>query len=513
MSSNLTELLAQLPALLGGHLLLSASALLTGILFSIPLGLAASGSRRLSSTVLAAAGVIQTIPGLALLALMVAALGGTIGFMPAYLALALYSVLPVLRNTVTGIAGADPTVIEAADGVGMTKWQRMMQVELPLAAPVIIAGIRTSTVWVVGTATLSTPVGAPSLGNYIFAGLQTRNTLSVVFGCVFAALLAIALDQLVRLVENAVRHRNKSRGLLAITGLALLIGGGLMPLVFKHHGQSNFPGAPLAGMEITIGAKTFTEQYILAEALAEDLVNNGAKVNRLDNLGSAVLFDALAADEVNLYVDYAGTLWTTILKRSEPVVQAQMLAEVTDHLSSNFGIGVVGRLGFENAYAFAMGRKSANRLGIESIGELVNQPTALTIGGDPEFFARPEWSRVRDIYGLEALGTRGMDSTFMYGAVRDGAVDVITAYTTDGRIDAFDLVVLDDPKQAFPSYDAILLVSPQLTGNAAFTSVLSKWIDTIDTALMRETNGQVDLDGATPKQAAAFLRARIDAAR
>ena len=513
MNDNLAELFAQLPNLLGGHMVLSMSALSSGILLSVPLGIVASRSQKLGGVVLGTAGIIQTIPGLALLALMVAALGGTIGFLPAYLALAMYSVLPVLRNTVTGIAGVDPAVIEAANGVGMTDRQRLLRVELPLAAPTIIAGIRTSTVWVVGTATLSTPVGAPSLGNYIFAGLQTRNPLSVVFGCVFAALLAIALDQLVRAAESAVRQRSKAKGVAAVMGLVLLVGGGLIPLVLEQRITLHRPGGPLAGTNIMVGAKTFTEQYILARALSGHLEDKGARVERLENLGSTVLFDALATGKVDLYVDYVGTLWTTILKRTEPTDRAQMLDEVSRHLRNTYGIGVVGRLGFENAYAFAMRRDRAAELAATAIGDLANRSSQLTIGGDPEFFARPEWARVRDAYGLDQLGTRGMDSTFMYGAVRDGAVDVITAYTTDGRIDAFDLQLLDDPKQAFPSYDAVLLISPQAAKSEALTAELRKWIDAVNTALMRDANGQVDLKGATPKQAATFLRITVGLTR
>lgn len=505
MSGNMADLLAQLPALLGGHLVLSVAALGTGIALSLPLGMAASRSRRLGGAVLGVAGVIQTVPGLALLALMVAALGGTIGFLPAYLALALYSVLPVLRNTVAGIAGVDPAVIDAANGAGMTSRQRLFRVELPLAAPIIIAGIRTSTVWVVGTATLSTPVGAASLGNYIFAGLQTRNTASVIFGCVFAALLAVVLDQLVRAAETAAQRRDKARGMLAAAGLVLIVGGGLMPLALKSGGPTGTrEDAPLAGTHITVGAKTFTEQYVLARLLKQRLEDAGARVTLTESLGSTILFDALSAGTVDVYVDYTGTLWTTILKRDAPAERNQMLADVKNHLQKRHGIRVIGRLGFENAYAFAMRRDRARQLGIRSIADIGRQ-AGLTLGGDPEFFARPEWTRVRDSYGLDRLAARGMDSTFMYGAVRDGEVDVITAYTTDARIDAFNLVLLDDPKAAFPPYDAVLLVSPGAYQTPGLVAALTPLLDRISTPLMRQANGRVDRGDETPGQAANFL--------
>ncbi len=171
MSSNLAERWAELPDLLAGHMLLSLAAILVGLSISLPLGILAASRPRLAAVVFNAASVIQTIPGLALLALMVPLLGGMIGYAPAFLALMLYSILPILRNTIVGLQGLDPVVREAARGIGMTPRERLWQVELPLALPVIVAGLRTAVVWVVGAATLATPVGASSLGNYIFAGL------------------------------------------------------------------------------------------------------------------------------------------------------------------------------------------------------------------------------------------------------------------------------------------------------------------------------------------------------
>ncbi|MAM85482.1 MAG: ABC transporter permease, partial [Acidobacteria bacterium] len=190
----MSEQLALLPAYLTGHVQLTLVALLLGTVISVPLGIVATRVRWLEQVVLGAAGIIQTIPSLALLAMMVPVLAAiqvqSIGYLPAIIGLTLYSTLPILRNTVIGIAGIDPAYTEAAKGVGMTRGQQLWSIELPLAMPVIVGGLRTSTVWVVGMATLSTPVGAMSLGNYIFSGLQTRNYTAVMVGSVAAALLA-----------------------------------------------------------------------------------------------------------------------------------------------------------------------------------------------------------------------------------------------------------------------------------------------------------------------------------
>ena len=224
----MSEQLALLPDRLTAHLQLTLLALLIGTAVSLPLGILVTRVRWLEQPALAIAGVIQTVPSLALLAMMVPVLAAlelqSIGFLPAIIGLTLYGVLPVLRNTVTGIAGVDPALKEAARGVGMTASQQLRQVELPLAMPVIVAGIRTSTVWIVGIATLSTPVGATSLGNYIFAGLQTRNYTAVLVGCVAAALLALLLDGLVKALEDGVRTRQRRRVTVALAVLAALYG-------------------------------------------------------------------------------------------------------------------------------------------------------------------------------------------------------------------------------------------------------------------------------------------------
>src|SRR5215467_10645921 len=202
MDERTANALSLLPDYLAQHVLISLVALGLAILIGLPLAVAATRHRGLRLAALAAASLVQTIPGLALLALFYPLLLGlsaltqstigiglpALGFLPSVMALTLYALLPVLRNAIAGLAGVDPAVIEAADAVGMTPAQRLVQVEAPLAAPVVMAAV-----WTIGAATLSTSVGQTSLGNYIFSGLQTENWIFVLFGCVIAALLALAV--------------------------------------------------------------------------------------------------------------------------------------------------------------------------------------------------------------------------------------------------------------------------------------------------------------------------------
>lgn len=500
------------PGHYAGHLTLSFAAILSGLLVSVPLGIRAAGDARLAGPVLGFASVVQTIPGIALLALMVPVMGGRIGFWPAYAALALYSVLPILRNTIVGLQGVDADLREAALGVGMTARQRLMQVDLPLAAPVIVAGLRTASVWVVGAATLSTPVGAESLGNYIFQGLQTRNWGAVLFGCLVSAALALALDQVIRLFELSAARRARRLAIAGIGGLGLILAPLLTQLSSPRAAgpqDRSFVGEvePLSGRTVTLAAKAFTEQYILADLISRPLEARGARIDVREGLGSAVAFNALISGEIDMSVDYTGTIWATIMKREDVPPRAVMYAETSAWLWENHGVLAYAPLGFENAYAYAVTREAAQEYGLETVGDLADKP--LTVASDPEFFGRPEWTRTRDIYGLSGLKTRGMDSTFMYEAIASGEVDVITAYTTDGRIDAYDLVLLEEPAGALPPYDAFILVSAEAAKDRALLEALEPLRYAISSDLMRAANGRVDLERQRVREAAGWLWLQI----
>ncbi|HZC78058.1 MAG TPA: ABC transporter permease/substrate-binding protein, partial [Ktedonobacterales bacterium] len=276
------------------------------------------------------ASIVQTVPGLALLALFYPLLlalealtlnwfgfgFSAFGFLPAVLALALYSMLPVLRNTITGLNGVDAAILEAAQGVGMTPRQSLFTVELPLALPVIMAGIRTSAVWVIGTATLSTPIGQTSLGNYIFAGLQTQNWVFVLFGCFAAAILALAVDQLLALIENGIRNRSRLHAALGGIGIAALVAATLVPTLARS--PSSY----------VVGAKTFTEQYVLSALIAQRLRAARLSATSREGLGSNVVFEALASGDIDLYVDYSGTLWANQFHHSDIKPREELLTEL-----------------------------------------------------------------------------------------------------------------------------------------------------------------------------------------
>ena len=499
--TEIAKQLELLPDYLGSHLLLTLFALALGIFICIPLGCLVTRVKRLHWPVLSIAGILQTIPGIALLALMVPILG-TIGFVPALVALTIYSFMPILRNTVTGILGVEPAVVEAARGIGMTDMQLLFKVELPLAMPVIVAGIRTATVWVVGTATLATPVGATSLGNYIFSGLQTQNLSAITVGCVSAAVLAIVLDQLTRLIEVAASRRSFRLGLASGVALLILLVGGISPAL-SSSGQDQKTGT------VSIGSKPFTEQYILAGLISDMVEEAGYNADNRSGMGSIILFEALANNSIDCYVDYSGTIWTNVMKREDIPSRDVILEEMTEWLKDQHDILCPGSLGFENTYSLAVKEELAAEYNLESIADLAEISSRFTMGSDYEFFSRPEWESLKSTYDLDFKDLRTFDPSLMYGAIAEGNVEVISAYSTDGRIAAYDLKVLDDPRQAIPPYDAVLLLSPQTSKDQGLIDALEILIGGIDNGEMRHANKMVDLDKMPVDSAENYLKERI----
>ncbi|RJY09387.1 ABC transporter permease/substrate-binding protein [Aurantiacibacter aquimixticola] len=509
---GLLDALLKLGPQLAEHVLLSAAAVALGIAVALPLAVWAGRSPSVARISLGFASLVQTIPALALLALFFPILLAartvfgeglpTLGFLPAWLALALYALLPILRNAVTALTNVDAEALEAADGLGMTGWQRLRLIEAPLAAPYVMAGIRTASVWTIGAATLATTIGQRSLGDPIFAGLQTQNWVLVLAGCIASAGLALIADALLGLIERGFALRRPRQALLGAFLALLGIAAAALSLADWREDS---------GEAVVIGAKSFSEQYILARAIGTLLEEEGYAVEYRDSLGSAVAHNAVASGEIDILVDYTGTIWTNQLGRTDSPDREAMYDELVRWEAETSGTRILGRLGFENAYGLAMRQEQARALQIASIADLTNSAAQLTIGGDPEFFERPEWMAVRGAYSLRFGERRTFSPTLMYSALGSGAVDVISAYTSDGRIAADNLTVLADPRGAFPNYDAILLVSPTFAEDERLAAALQPLIESVDVEAMREANYLVDREEEkrTPQQAADWLLERI----
>ncbi|MCJ9703002.1 glycine betaine ABC transporter substrate-binding protein, partial [Bradyrhizobium sp. SHOUNA76] len=266
-----------------------------------------------------------------------------------------------------------------------------------------------------------------------------------------------------------------ARSALGAAGIAALVVATLVPSM----GRSS--------QGYVVGAKTFAEQYVLSALLRDRLQAVGLSATARSGLGSSVIFQALKAGDIDLYVDYSGTLWANQLHRTDIKPRTELVAELKTALAKD-NITLLGELGFENAYALVMPKKRAEALGVRTIADLAAHASSLSIAGDYEFFSRPEWAALQKAYGLSFRAQRQMQPDFMYAAVASGEVDVIAGYTSDGLIAKYDLVALEDPRDAIPPYDAILLLAPKRAGDERLQAALKPLLGKIDIATMREAN-------------------------
>jgi osmoprotectant transport system permease protein len=339
-------------------------------------------------------------------------------------------------------------------------------------------------------------VGQPSLGDYIFSGLQTEDWVTVLFGCAAAAGLALVADQLLGVVEHGAAKRDRRRLAIGLGALAAGVAVSLAPLL----------GAGAAPV-YRIGAKNFSEQFILAELIAGRLGREDARAELRSGLGSAVIYRALAAGDIDVYVDYSGTLWTNVLGRKDIPERKALLAQLGPELDRRDGVVLLGSLGFENSYALTMRAERAEALGVRTLEDLARRAPELRLGADLEFLNRPEWAALRDAYGLRFRASRAYTPTFMYRALENGDVDVISAFSSDGRLAGGALRALADPKGAAPSYDAVLLISPERAADRRLRRALAPLVGGIPVERMRAANSSVDVqaDKQSPAQAAAAL--------
>jgi osmoprotectant transport system permease protein len=297
----------------------------------------------------------------------------------------------------------------------------------------------------------------------------------VLFGCLAAAVLALAVDQLLALIETGIRERSRVRVTLGGVGIIALVAATLVPSMARS--KSTY----------IVGAKTFAEQYVLSALIAQRLRAAGLTASSREGLGSNVIYDAVASNDIDVYVDYSGTLWANQFHHTDIKSREQLLGELKAILARQ-KVTLLGELGFENAYALVMPRKRADALGIRSIADLASHARTMSVAADYEFFSRPEWAGLRNAYGLAFRAQRQMQPDFMYAAVASGEVDVIAGYTSDGLIAKYDLVVLDDPRHAIPPYDAIVLLAPKRADDQALRAALAPLLGKIDIAAMREAN-------------------------
>ena len=479
------------------HVVLVFISILAAVIIGVPTGILLTRYRALRGPVLGLANVMQTIPSLALFGFLIPLpfIGG-IGARTALVALVLYSLLPIIRNTVTGILGVEPSVREAAVAMGMTDGQVLRQVELPLAMSVIVTGIRVATVIAVGVTTIAAAVGAGGLGVYIFRGLRQYDNNLLLAGALSAALLALAADFFLGLLERQSSFEAKRKSLLPkialAAGVLLVIGS----IALWRSGD-----AP-SSARVSVGSKDFTESSLLAEIVAQMLEARGVSVERRFELGGNLPHEAMVSGTLDLYPEYTGTSYTAILRHAPIGDPRTVYDQVKQEYASKFNVEVSPPLGFENTFAILVRGDEARRLNLKTISDAAPHASRWRAGFGQDFMSRADgYPGFSKTYGLKFAEVREMDLSLTYIALSSRQVDLIAGNSTEGRIATLDLFQLADDRRYFPPYEAVYLVrQDSVTRVPALGEVLTKLANAISTDEMRRLNYEIDGNKRDPKE-------------
>lgn len=475
----------------GEHLILVAIAMIVSISIGIPLGIFITRQPKLAPPILGLANAIQTIPSLAIFGFLISVpfLGG-IGKNPAIFALTLYALLPIIRNTYIGINSINPAIREAGIGMGMTDQQLLFQVEIPLALPVILAGVRLATVISVGIATIAAAIGGGGLGVFIFRGISTVNNELILAGAAPAALIALGADFGLELLEKQLDYQsvNKlkfNRPIAIIAGIITLITVGL--ITFNYQRQP---------VTITIGSKNFTEQVILGEILAQQIENHTKlKVDRKFNLGGTfIAHEAVKAGKIAGYVEYTGTAFTAVLKE-KPTTDPQIVYEKTKKAyQEKYKLTVMQPLGFENTFAMIIRSEDAKKWQVKNLSEIGKYTPQMQAGFGYEFLERADgYPGFSKTYNLKFANIKQMELGLMYQALKEKQVDFIAANSTDGLIPVLNLVILADDKKYFPPYQAVPIFNEEILQKyPELVTTINQLGGKISTTEMQKMNYQVD---------------------
>ncbi|MGE3465433.1 MAG: ABC transporter permease/substrate-binding protein [Pyrinomonadaceae bacterium] len=493
-------------ALIREHIFLVGVSTGAAIVIGVPLGILLTRIKSLQTPVLGYANVMQTVPSLALFGLLIPIpfIGG-IGARTAIIALALYALLPVIRNTVTGINGIDPKLIEAADAMGMTGWQRLRLVEMPLAMPVILTGIRIAVVISVGVATVAAAVGAGGLGTYIFRGLRQNDNDLLIAGALASAILALLLDLALGQFERSyeIGQRNSAgRRKFVAGGVAVLLAAVVgLSLILSQRPAGMLPDTAV-DQAIVVGSKDFTESVILAEILAQMLEKRGITVTRQFELGGNLAHDGLVSGQIDVYPEYTGTAYTAIL-RQPPITDPQTVYDRTKaEYAERFDLAISPALGFSNDFAILVRGEVARKNGLKTISDVVPIARNWQAGFGQDFMSRADgYVGFSEAYGLAfTKQPREMDLALTYRALRSGELDIIAGNSTDGLIAALDLFQLEDDRRYFPPYQAVFVA--RQAAIPLLRETFGKLANSLSTDQMRRLNYEVDGNKRTSKEVA-----------
>lgn len=495
---------SEILSLLLEHIQLTIIAVLIAVIIGVPLGILITKNKKLANGVIGFANLTQAIPSLAILGFLIPVIG--IGSAPAITMVVLYSMLPIIKNTYTGITNINPDMLEAAKGLGMTSGQTLKLIKIPLAMPVMMAGIRMAAVTAVGLMTIAAFVGAGGLGYLVFSGIQTVDNNLILFGAIPAAVLALVIDWITGKIEEATMpngikksdgtmkvrrtssNKNRKRNIVIASILAIAVVGGV--IVSSISNNSN---------KITIGSKNFTEQIILGNML-QQLIEDKTDIDvqtKLNLGGTQVAFNALKSGGIDMYVEYTGTGYVNILNITEPNSNTDEVYNVMkDRFKADFGIDVLNPMGFNNTYAMAVSKETADKYNLKTVSDLAKVSGELIAGPTIEFANREDGLLgLNKAYNMNFKTVNPVDGGLRYTALNSNETQVIDAFTTDGLIEQFKLTVLEDDKSFFPPYHAVPIVKEEtLEKFPELRDVLGELDGKLTDEKMRKLNYEVDVN-------------------
>lgn len=475
------------------HLQISLISLIIAILIAVPLGLILTRYPRVAEPIIGLTAILQTIPSLAVLAFLIPFFG--IGTLPAVIALTAYGLLPILRNSYTGIKEVDQAYIEAATGMGMNSFKRLIKIELPIAMPVMMAGVRTSMVLIIGTTTLAALIGAGGLGEIILLGLDRGADVNLILlGAIPAALLAIVLDVILRGFER-ISKRAGVKSLVAILLIAVLIV--VTPFIIQSDKQE----------DIVIGGKLGSEPAILMNMYKQLIeAETDLNVQLKPNLGkTAFVFNALKQGSIDIYPEFSGTAIVTHLEENATSQkEKEVYQQAKEGMKEQFDMAYLKPMDYNNTYTIATTKEIAERYNLETMEDIKQVEEQLAAGFTLEFKDRYDgYVGIKDVYDLNISDVNTMDPGLRQEAIISGEVDIIDAYATDSYMEELGLVALEDTKNLFPPYQgAPLLRTETLEAYPELERILNQLGGKITDEQMRKMNYLVDYEDQSPEKVA-----------
>ena len=488
------------------HVEICLVAVLIAIVFGGIAGILIAEYHKAAKPTLAVVNFLYTIPSISMLGFLIPFSG--VGDATAIIALTVYALLPMVRSTYTGMTNVDPTVMEAAEGMGGTRMQTLVRVQLPLALPVIMSGIRNMVTMTIALGGIASFIGAGGLGVAIYRGITTNNAAMTMAGSLLIAVLALVVDAVLGFVEKRVQMRGaqarRTNRRLAIGAAAACVAVALGVTV---------PGMLAgAGGTIHVATKPMTEQYVMGEALKMLIEHDtNLKVELTEGVGGGTsnIEPAMESGQFDLYPEYTGTGWAMVLKKKGTYSEDEF-----DQLRSGYqklGMSWVGMYGFGNTYGIAVRKDVAKKYNLKTYSDLARVADKLTLGAEADFFEREDgYDALCNTYGMNFGNTMQMDIGLKYDALAQGSVDAIVIFTTDGKLSTADATVLTDDRGFFPSYQCGNVVRNQvLQQHPELRGVLEKLQGTISEQDMARMNYEVEEEGKDPKTVAEeFLRSK-----